>query len=122
MASLSAGRLLSCLVSIDIAKGTANPARVLIVDDDEEAASILAKGLRRLGHTVVTTNDPVAAIVFASATFPDFAIIDIALPSIDGCELARELRLRESLNELRLIAMSGHESEAERHRSIAAGF
>jgi CheY-like chemotaxis protein len=96
--------------------------RILIVDDNEDGAKALAEGLRQLGYAVAVVHDPMSALSTAQGLRPDFALIDIGLPSMDGYELARELQSLEGLAELRLIAITGYGNEADRRRSQAAGF
>ena len=97
-------------------------ARILIVDDNVDGASVLAEGLRELGYSAMVAHDPASALHTASSLYPDFALIEIGLPSIDGYELARELRLRDTLRGLRFIAITGFGSDADRRRSKDAGF
>jgi len=97
-------------------------ARVLIVDDNEDGANSLAEGLRSLGHWVAVAHDPASGLSIARALGPDFALIDIGLPSMDGYELGRRLRALDGLENLRLIAITGYGSEDDRTRSRAAGF
>ncbi|MGH9323662.1 MAG: hybrid sensor histidine kinase/response regulator [Vicinamibacteria bacterium] len=97
-------------------------ARVLIVDDNEDGANALAEGLRGLGYAVSVAHDPVSGLAFAKELAPDFALVDIGLPSMDGYELAQKLRSLEGLEHLRLIAITGYGTAADRSRSSAAGF
>ena len=97
-------------------------ARVLIVDDNEDGANTLAQGLRSLGHEVAVAHHPASGLAMAGALVPEFALIDIGLPSMDGYELGRRLRSLEGLERLRLIAITGYGSEDDRIRSRAAGF
>jgi signal transduction histidine kinase len=94
--------------------------RLLIVDDNVDAASALAELLRLLGHQVEVANDGLRALSAALRFRPDIALIDIGLPVMDGYELAA--RLREEHPELRLIAVTGYGGERDRERSAQAGF
>jgi CheY-like chemotaxis protein len=97
-----------------------NPKRVLVVDDNPEAASALGDVLELAGHKVVTADDPVAALDVAHQFAPDVCILDIELPIMDGYELGK--RLREQEPRCVLIALTGYSHEHNRSRSQDAGF
>jgi CheY-like chemotaxis protein len=97
-------------------------ARVLVVDDNPDAAEIMARGLRRLGYEVRVANDGPTALAVASNLVPEIAVLDIGLPVMDGYELARRLRRLAGLSRLRLIAVTGYGQISDRMRSRAAGF
>ncbi len=95
--------------------------RILIVDDNGDAAEILAEALRGLGHEVAVAHDGAEALSIAPSWRPEAAILDIGLPAMDGYELARNLT--ELLDPPpRLIAMSGYGQEGDQSRSREAGF
>jgi signal transduction histidine kinase len=94
--------------------------RVLIVDDNEDAAELLAELLRKKGHEVEVAYDAPQALLTVSRFGPDTAILDIGLPSMDGYELAQ--RLRRGGFDHRLIALSGYGQAPDRARSQEAGF
>lgn len=96
--------------------------RVLVVDDNADAAESLAMLLRLSGHeTRAVTKAP--EVVAACAEFtPDVAILDIGLPGINGYELARQLRQQVGNGKLLLIALTGYGQKEDRERAIAAGF
>ncbi|RJS25243.1 hypothetical protein DRW03_09065 [Corallococcus sp. H22C18031201] len=100
------------------AKGT----RVLVVDDNEDAAELLTEALRLHGYEVACCNDGPGALEAVGRFAPDVAILDIGLPVMDGVELARRLRGREDLPRLRLIAATGYGQEADRALTRDAGF
>jgi PAS domain S-box-containing protein len=95
--------------------------RVLVVDDNEDALALLSEVLRGSGNEVVTACDGPSALE-ALKSFPaDVAILDIGLPVMDGYELARRIQaLGPSVP--RLIALTGYGQEADRARTLAAGF
>ena len=96
--------------------------RVLVVDDNEDAAMLLCEVLRFDGHEVVIAHDGASALQ-ASLTFvPDVALLDIGLPVMDGYELAVHLRARYTSPALRLIAITGYGEDKDRARSRVAGF
>ncbi|GAB5546137.1 MAG: hypothetical protein SangKO_058970 [Sandaracinaceae bacterium] len=95
--------------------------RVLVVDDNEDAAELLAHGLRRRGFEVELAFDGPSAIDVAREFLPDAAILDIGLPVMDGYELAG--RLTGQLAERpRLVAVTGYGQQSDRDKSAAAGF
>jgi CheY-like chemotaxis protein len=96
-------------------------ARILIVDDNVDAADVLGEALRAFGHEVAVAHDGPQALEVAAAFHPHAAILDIGLPQMDGFELA--VRLREQHpGPLRLIALSGYGQDRDKARSQRAGF
>jgi len=100
----------------------ATKKRVLLVDDNADAADILAEILRAVGHEVEVANDPVVALETARRFNPEVAILDIGLPVMDGYELASRLREQPALASCRLIALTGYGQEHDRTRSQSGGF
>lgn len=96
--------------------------KILVVDDAEAAAYVLGKLLERLGQQVRTVNDAGAALSEALADRPDLVISDIAMPDIDGHELARRMRQRPELKGVVLVALTGYGQDSDRQRAIEAGF
>ena len=96
--------------------------RILVVDDNEDAADTIAQALRELGHEVRTAQDGAAALVCLESFTPEVAILDIGLPVMDGYELARHIRLQERLANTRLIALTGYGQGADKVRAHEAGF
>ncbi|MFO7179275.1 MAG: ATP-binding protein [Pseudomonadota bacterium] len=98
------------------------PRRVLVVDDNEDAAETLKQSLEAAGHSVIVAHDGAAALRIVAEFSPDVAVLDIGLPVMDGYELARKLREHPSFRALPLIALTGYGSEADRSLAKAAGF
>jgi PAS domain S-box-containing protein len=96
--------------------------RVLVVDDNPDAAESLAALLRSVGHSVVEAFDGAQALKKTESFAFEIAILDIGLPVIDGYELARRLRERSPDRMIRFIAVTGYGTEEDRGRSRAAGF
>ena len=94
--------------------------RVLVVDDNVDAALGLGEVLRLFGHEVEVVHNAAQALRTAPQFAPDLALIDIGLPDMDGYELAR--RLRAQAEDLDLVAVTGYGLERDRERSAAAGF
>jgi CheY-like chemotaxis protein len=95
--------------------------RILVVDDNADAAETLALLLRARGHEVVVAHDGAAALEASRGFQPQAALLDIGLPEYDGYELARRLR-REYNRGLMLIALTGYAREDDKKLSAAAGF
>jgi signal transduction histidine kinase len=103
--------------------GTAEtPSRILVVDDNADAADMLAMLLQQAGHEVRTAADGESAIARARTWAPDLAVLDIGLPGMDGYELARRLRADPALSGLKLVALTGYGRESDRARALSAGF
>lgn len=96
--------------------------RVLVVDDNSDAADLLGELLALAGHDVRTAPDGPSALEVATSFLPDVAILDIGLPVMDGFELALRLRDRLAGAPPVLLAVSGYGQPADRERSRAAGF
>lgn len=98
------------------------PLRILIVDNNEDAAFMLGMYLETQGHHVLIDHSSSAALARSLHDRPDFCILDIGLPDMDGNELARQLRARQETAGALLIAVTGYGQEHDRLQSIAAGF
>ena len=96
--------------------------RILVVDDNRDAAESLARLLERSGHEVVVQYDGLAALVAAETFHPVVVLLDLGLPGVDGLEVARRIRGEAWGKDMRLIATTGWGSAADRRRSSDAGF
>jgi CheY-like chemotaxis protein len=97
--------------------------RVLVVEDDEDSALLLAETLGDHGFVVEVAHDGSSALEKAALFRPQVAVLDVGLPDMDGYQLATKMRgLSELPPELRLIALTGYGGDEERQRSRAAGF
>lgn len=96
--------------------------RILVVDDDEDLAHLLAKVLVTRNYEVRTARDSMSAIRAAIEFTPDVALMDIGLPMMNGYELARELRKILPAGSCRLIALTGFSEEGEKEKAREAGF
>lgn len=95
-------------------------SRVLIVDDNRDAAVMLAELLMAYGYDARAAHDAASALDVGERFDPDLALLDIGLPLVDGYELARRFHAHPVLRRTRLIALTGHEQD--RRQSAAAGF
>lgn len=96
--------------------------RVLVVDDNVDAAEMMAALLEAHGHSVRVAHDAHAAIEAARQFAPDAAVLDIGLPGTDGYELARRLRADTRTAGTRLVALTGWGQDGDRSRAADAGF
>jgi CheY-like chemotaxis protein len=94
--------------------------RVLVVDDNEDAANSLAEILNLSGHQAEPVFTSQAALERASALDPDVILLDIGLPGMDGYEVARRIRSRGSAT--RLVALTGYGQSEDVERARSAGF
>ena len=97
-------------------------ARVVLVEDNPDAAESLLMLLELLGHQVRTFGDGVTALAAASANPPDVMIVDIGLPGIDGYEVARRARRDPALARVVLVALTGYGREEDKRDALRAGF
>jgi signal transduction histidine kinase/ActR/RegA family two-component response regulator len=101
---------------------TCTPRRILVVDDNVDAAETLAMLMRLSGHDVRSVHHGMAALE-ASRTFqPEVVLLDIGLPRMDGCEVARRLRQMPDMTNALLVALTGYGQDDDRRRSQEAGF
>ncbi|MBI5491158.1 MAG: PAS domain-containing protein [Deltaproteobacteria bacterium] len=96
--------------------------RVLIIEDNDDAADTLREALSLSGHVVRTARDGPSGIEAAREFRPEVVLCDIGLPGMDGFEVARTFRADARLREARLVAVSGYALPEDLERSSAAGF
>jgi PAS domain S-box-containing protein len=97
-------------------------ARILVVDDNVDAADAIATLLTLEGFDVATAHDPDAALARAIAARPDVVLLDIGLPGMTGYELARRMRAHRGLAQARFIALTGYGQAGDTEQADAAGF
>ncbi len=97
-------------------------ARVLVVDDNVDAADSLSLLLEREGHQVHVAYDGESAVSMHARLLPDAVIMDIGLPRLDGCDAARAMRQAEVRRTTLLVALTGWGQSEDRRRSLEAGF
>jgi two-component system CheB/CheR fusion protein len=98
------------------------PLRILVVEDNADAAETLRLALELLGHEVEVAHDGEQGLAAARHRRPDVVLCDIGLPGIDGYAVARALRAGGDTCDVSLIAVTGYASPEERRRAIDAGF
>jgi PAS domain S-box-containing protein len=96
--------------------------RVLVVDDNRDSADSMAMLLRATGHEVETAHDGPGALERAPHYLPEYVLLDIGLPGMNGYTVAERLRALPGLRNVKVIAMTGYGQEEDRKRSREAGF
>lgn len=96
--------------------------RVLVIDDNVDAAETLREALELDGHHVAVAHDGPQGLAKAHEFHPDFVLCDIGLPGMDGYAVARAFRADEALRKAHLIALSGYAQPVDMERSASAGF
>jgi signal transduction histidine kinase len=98
-------------------------AKVLVVDDNEDAAAMLGEALEQLGYEVAVAHDGPSALRIAPEFAPDIALLDLGLPVMDGFELAQRLRGHEGPPKRpHLVALTGYGQDSDKQRAWRAGF
>lgn len=96
--------------------------RILVVDDNIDAAESLAMLLRIQGHEVFQAHNGMDAIAIATETHPQITFLDIGLPDIDGYEVCQSLRRNEDFSDMMIVALTGWGAEKDKENALAAGF
>jgi CheY-like chemotaxis protein len=98
------------------------PLRVLVVDDNRDAADTMALMVQMWGHVARVAYDGVEGLSAALEYEPDCLLLDIGMPRMDGYQLARQVRAKEALRESKLVAMTAYSDELNVRRAWEAGF
>jgi signal transduction histidine kinase/ActR/RegA family two-component response regulator len=101
---------------------TENRVKVLIVDDNKDAADMLSLSLQALGHIVSVAYDSADALAVAARTSPAVLFLDIGLPGMNGYKLARRLRAASETAGSLLVAVTGYGQPGDKERAMHAGF
>jgi len=96
--------------------------RVLLIEDNADAAETMTILLELLGHRVRSAADGLTGLAFALSEVPDVMLVDIGLPGIDGYEVARRVRREAGLKDVVFVALTGYGREEDKQNAIAAGF
>jgi len=105
-----------------VGPGETAPLRVLVVDDNVDAAETLLAVLQMDGHVARTVHDGMAVIHAAAALQPDVILLDIGLPGMNGYDVARQLRADSRFSRTVLVAITGWGSENDKKQAFDAGF
>jgi signal transduction histidine kinase/ActR/RegA family two-component response regulator len=95
--------------------------RILVVDDDVDAAEMLSRALQITGYEVRQEHDGASALVTAAQFRPDVVLLDLGLPGMGGLEVARRLRDLTELSDVRIVALTGLSEPLTRSRGVALG-
>ncbi|MBM0104928.1 response regulator [Steroidobacter sp. S1-65] len=109
-------------VAPDVPVALAAAHRILIIEDNVDAAVTLAEALRFDGHEVAVAHSAVAGIETATSFKPDVVLCDIGLPDMNGYDVASALRQSSETSAALLIAVTGYASETDKHLAKSAGF
>jgi len=104
------------------AERTETPLRIVVIDDNDDIRRTLSSLLKLRGHDVMLAPDGNQGLAIIDEIQPDFALIDIGLPGLDGYEVARRVRANPKNRELKLIAITGYGHPDDRRRALDAGF
>jgi CheY-like chemotaxis protein len=96
--------------------------RVLIADDNHDAAVSLSMLLQSLGHETRVAHDGIEALAEAELFHPEVVLLDIGMPRLNGYETARRIRSRAWAANTQIVAVTGWGQETDRHRAREAGF
>ncbi len=96
--------------------------RVLIVDDNQDGADTLGLLVEELGNTVHVTYGGTQAVDVAAAFRADLMLVDLSMPDLNGCELAKHFRQIPAFAQTRLVAITGHADEGHKTLAMKAGF
>ena len=96
--------------------------RVLVVDDNADNADSLAAMIRQWGHLARAVYTGSFSLKIAVDFLPQMFLLDLAMPHMDGCNLARQLRQRPEFARARIVAMSGYGDDAHQKLAADAGF
>jgi two-component system, OmpR family, response regulator MtrA len=94
---------------------------VLVADDDEDILMLVKATLERSGHEVVAVSDGAKALSSVRVRKPDLAVLDIAMPEVDGLEVLRRLRDDATTSDLPVVLLSARAQEADVERGFAIG-
>ena len=95
--------------------------RILVVDDNVDAASSMAELLRLMGNDVRCSHDGPAALGIVKEYRPDMVLVDIGLPGMTGHDVVREIRRESGDGKMLIVALSGYGSQEHRRQSIESG-
>jgi CheY-like chemotaxis protein len=94
---------------------------VLIADDDEDILALVRATIERSGHEVMAVTDGAAALSAMAERRPDLAVLDIAMPELDGLEVLRRLRADDETRDLPVILLTAQAQAADVERGFATG-
>lgn len=108
--------------TMETVSGMSKARRVLLIDDNLDAAESLAQLLMLSGHDTRTAGDGVGGVRLARDFRPEIVFCDLGLPGMNGLDVARELRSLSFGREIVLVALTGYGQTADREKTAQAGF
>ena len=99
----------------------AQPATILVADDEQDIRELVAYRLSRSGYTIIEARDGEEAFQLAADQSPDMAVLDVMMPRLNGFDLTERLRLTPATRRLPILLMSASVQEADISRGFAAG-
>jgi CheY-like chemotaxis protein len=109
------------IAPIEVAQRSGKTSRVLVVDDNVDAADMLVMMLQMFGHEVKAAYSGQAALETVVEFQPDFILLDIGLPDMNGYEVAQHVRQQQQIKNVSVFAMTGYGQDSDRQRSEEAG-
>ncbi|MDB5893737.1 MAG: putative histidine kinase, hybrid [Rhodoferax sp.] len=106
----------------DAGRGLPRSVRIMVVDDNVDAAEMIAMYLEEMGHEVAVEHTAARTLLLATSWGAQVYLLDIGLPEIDGYELVRRLRAMPETQGAVFIALTGYGHDSDRQRALAAGF
>lgn len=98
-----------------------SPPVIVVADDEEDILELVALGLERVGYVVHRAADGEQALALMREHRPDVAILDVAMPKLDGFELTRRLRNDPDTSEIKIVLLTARVQEADVDAGLAAG-
>ncbi|HWY85992.1 MAG TPA: response regulator [Gemmataceae bacterium] len=95
--------------------------KVLIVEDNEDNRDFLSRHLERSGFEVVLARDGKVGVAMTQSEKPDFVLMDMNMPELDGWEATRQIKALADFHNLPVIALTAHAMAGDRERALAAG-
>jgi signal transduction histidine kinase len=120
--TLTAEKVVRTHASESAAIAVLEPRRILVADDNHDAAEALTLRLQLAGHEVRAVHDGLEALEVGKVFKPDIVVLDLGMPKMDGCEAARRIRSSSWGTSVTLIALTGWGQQQDRQRTSDAGF
>jgi DNA-binding response OmpR family regulator len=98
-----------------------SPPVIVVADDEQDIVELVAIGLERAGYVVHRADDGEQALVLIREHRPDVAILDVAMPKLDGFELTRQLRSDPETSEIKIMLLTARVQESDVNAGLAAG-
>lgn len=101
---------------------TEKPRRILVIDDNRDAANMIVEFLGLCGHVAVPVYDGASAVDIAVDFKPEVVFCDLGMPGMDGYQVAKSMRVAEALRNTKVVALTAWSDATARAKVIAAGF